>query len=226
VKVVVAEDDRTSSEFIRKGLSQQGHSVEAVFDGRDALTFCLYNSCDVLVLDRMMPGMDGLSVAKALRASGRSMPILFLTSMGDVDDRVEGLMAGGDDYLVKPFHFSELLARITVLARRPQTAEASTRLSIHDLELDLMAHTATRAGTRIELQAKEFAILALLMRNAGRIVTKTMLLEQVWDFNFDPQTTVVETHMSRLRAKVDKPFEVPLIHTTRNTGYSIHAPRQ
>ena len=226
MKVVVAEDDRTSSEFIRKGLTQQGHSVETVFDGRDALTFCLYNSCDVLVLDRMMPGMDGLSVAKALRASGRSMPILFLTSMGDVDDRVEGLLAGGDDYLVKPFHFSELMARITVLARRPQTAEASTRLSIHDLELDLMAHTATRAGTRIELQAKEFAILALLMRNAGRIVTKTMLLEQVWDFNFDPQTTVVETHMSRLRAKVDKPFEVALIHTTRNTGYSIHAPRK
>jgi two-component system OmpR family response regulator len=226
VKVVVAEDDRTSSEFIRKGLSQQGHSVEAVFDGRDALTFCLYNSCDVLVLDRMMPGMDGLSVAKALRASGRSMPILFLTSMGDVDDRVEGLLAGGDDYLVKPFHFSELMARITVLARRPQAAEIATRLRVHDLELDLMAHTATRAGTRIELQAKEFAILALLMRNAGRIVTKTMLLEQVWDFNFDPQTTVVETHMSRLRAKIDKPFEVPLIHTTRNTGYSIHAPRQ
>ncbi len=226
MKVVVAEDDRTSSDFIRKGLAQQGHSVESVFDGRDALTFCLYNTCDVLVLDRMMPGMDGLSVAKALRASGRTMPILFLTSMGDVDDRVEGLMAGGDDYLVKPFHFSELMARITVLARRPQTAEASTRLSIHDLELDLMAHTATRAGARIELQAKEFAILALLMRNAGRIVTKTMLLEQVWDFNFDPQTTVVETHMSRLRAKIDKPFEVPLIHTTRNTGYSIHAPRQ
>ncbi len=226
MKVVVAEDDRTSSEFIRKGLAQQGHSVETVFDGRDALTFCLYNSCDVLVLDRMMPGMDGLSVAKALRASGRTMPILFLTSMGDVEDRVEGLMAGGDDYLVKPFHFSELLARITVLARRPQAAEVTTRLSLYDLELDLMDHTATRAGTRIELQAKEFAILALLMRNAGRIVTKTMLLEQVWDFNFDPQTTVVETHMSRLRAKIDKPFEVPLIHTTRNTGYSIHAPRQ
>lgn len=226
MKVVVAEDDRTSSDFIRKGLAQQGHSVESVFDGRDALTFCLYNNCDVLVLDRMMPGMDGLSVAKALRASGRTMPILFLTSMGDVEDRVEGLMAGGDDYLVKPFHFSELMARLSVLARRPQAAEVSTRLSVHDLELDLMAHTATRAGMRIELQAKEFAILALLMRNAGRIVTKTMLLEQVWDFNFDPQTTVVETHMSRLRTKVDKPFEVALIHTTRNTGYSIHAPRQ
>ena len=226
MKVVVAEDDRTSSEFISKGLTQQGHSVECVFDGRDAMTYCLYNMCDVLVLDRMMPGMDGLSVAKGLRAAGRSMPILFLTSMGDVDDRVEGLMGGGDDYLVKPFHFSELLARITVLARRPQTTEVTTRLSVHDLELDLMSHSATRAGTNIDLQAKEFAILALLMRNAGRIVTKTMLLEQVWDFNFDPQTTVVETHMSRLRTKVDKPFDVALIHTTRNTGYSIHAPRQ
>lgn len=226
MKVVVAEDDRTSSEFVRKGLLQQGHSVECVFDGRDALTYCLYNRCDVLVLDRMMPGMDGLSVARTLRAAGRTVPILFLTSMGDVDDRVEGLMGGGDDYLVKPFHFSELLARITVLARRPQAAEATTRLSVHDLELDLMSHSAVRAGQNIELQAKEFAILALLMRNAGRIVTKTMLLEQVWDFNFDPQTTVVETHMSRLRAKVDKPFDVPLIHTTRNTGYSIHAPRR
>jgi two-component system OmpR family response regulator len=225
VKVVVAEDDRTSSEFIRKGLAQQGHSVECVFDGRDALTYCLYSPCDVLLLDRMMPGMDGLSVAKALRAAGRTMPILFLTSMGDVDDRVEGLMGGGDDYLVKPFHFSELLARITVLARRPQATEVTTRLNVHDLELDLMSHSATRAGQNIDLQAKEFAILALLMHNAGRIVTKTMLLEQVWDFNFDPQTTVVETHMSRLRAKVDKPFDVPLIHTTRNTGYSIHAPR-
>lgn len=226
MKVVVAEDDRTSSEFIRKGLEQRGHSVECVGDGRDALTYCLYSPCDVLVLDRMMPGMDGLSVAKALRAAGRSMPILFLTSMGDVEDRVEGLMGGGDDYLVKPFHFSELLARILVLARRPQTAEATTRLKVHDLELDLLGHTAARAGHSIELQAKEFAILALLMRNAGRIVTKTMLLEQVWDFNFDPQTTVVETHMSRLRAKVDKPFDVPLIHTTRNTGYSIHAPHR
>jgi two-component system OmpR family response regulator len=226
LKVVVAEDDRTSSDFIRKGLVQEGHSVEVVQDGRDALTFCLYNSCDVLVLDRMMPGMDGLSVTKALRAAGRTMPILFLTSMGDVDDRVEGLLAGGDDYLVKPFHFSELMARITVLARRPKVTEPSTRLSVHDLELDLMAHTAVRAGQPIDLQAKEFAILSLLVRNAGRIVTKTMLLEQVWDFNFDPQTTVVETHMSRLRAKVDKPFDVPLIHTTRNTGYSIHAPRR
>jgi two-component system OmpR family response regulator len=134
-------------------------------------------------------------------------------------------MAGGDDYLVKPFHFSELIARVTSLARRPPAGEAKTRLTVHDLELDLLSHSAQRAGTPIDLQAKEFSLLEVLMRNAGRIVTKTMLLEQVWDFNFDPKTTVVETHMSRLRAKVDKPFEVPLIHTTRNSGYSMHAPR-
>lgn len=225
MKVLVAEDDLRSSEFLRKGLVQEGHSVECVSDGRDALAYCLYNPCDVMILDRMMPGMDGLSVVKSLRAAGGRVPVLFLTAMGDVDDRVEGLMAGGDDYLVKPFHFSELLARVTALARRPQTGEASARLVVHDLELDLLNHTARRGGITIELQTKEFALLEVLMRNAGRIVTKTMLLERVWDFNFDPKTTVVETHMSRLRAKVDKPFQVPLIHTTRNAGYALHAPR-
>ncbi len=225
MKVLVAEDDPRSSEFLRKGLLEEGHSVECVADGRDALAFCLYNPCDVLILDRMMPGMDGLSVVKSLRAAGGRVPVLFLTAMGDVDDRVEGLLAGGDDYLVKPFHFSELMARVTALGRRPQGGEAATKLTVHDLELDLLEHTASRAGQVIELQAKEFALLEMLMRNAGRIVTKTMLLEHVWDFNFDPKTTVVETHMSRLRAKVDKPFQVPLIHTTRNAGYSLHAPR-
>ena len=225
MKILVAEDDKQSAEFLRKGLVQEGHSVEVVGDGRDALSYCLYNSCDMLILDRMMPGMDGLTVLKTLRAADRRVPVIFLTAMGDVDERVEGLLAGGDDYLVKPFHFSELSARVTSLGRRPQEAEVKTRLSVHDLELDLLAHAATRAGVAIELQAKEFQLLEVLMRNAGRIVTKTMLLEQVWDFNFDPKTTVVETHMSRLRAKVDKPFEVALIHTTRNSGYSIHAPR-
>lgn len=225
MKILVAEDDLKSAEFLRKGLSQEGHSVECVTDGRDALSYCLYNPCDLLVLDRMMPGIDGLTVLKSLRAAGRKMPVIFLTSMGDVDDRVEGLLAGGDDYLVKPFHFSELLARLTVLGRRPQVVPQSTTLSVHDLELDLLTRTATRAGSNIELQAKEFALLEILMRNSGRIVTKTMLLEQVWDFNFDPRTTVVETHMSRLRSKIDKPFEVPLIHTTRSAGYSLHAPR-
>lgn len=225
MKILVAEDDKASAEFLKRGLTQEGHSVDVVGDGRDALSFCLYSACDLVILDRMLPGMDGLSVLKSLRAAGRTTPVLFLTSMGDVEDRVEGLMAGGDDYLVKPFHFSELLARVTSLARRPPTGETKTKLVVHDLELDLLAHSATRAGQPIDLMAKEYALLEVLMRNAGRIVTKTMLLEQVWDFNFDPKTTVVETHVSRLRAKVDKPFDVPLIHTTRNSGYSLHAPR-
>lgn len=225
MKILVAEDDPQSAEFIRKGLVQEGHQVECLADGRDVLAACLYSAYDIVILDRMMPGMDGLTVIRTLRAADRHLPVLFLTAMGDVDDRVEGLLAGGDDYLVKPFHFSELVARVTSLARRPQPSAAPTRLSVHDLELDLLKRTATRSGVAIELQAKEFTLLEVLMRNAGRIVTKTMLLERVWDFNFDPRTTVVETHMSRLRAKVDRPFEVPLIHTTRNSGYSMHAPR-
>jgi two-component system OmpR family response regulator len=225
MKILVAEDDAQSAEFLRRGLAQEGHSVECVADGRDALGHCLYGAPDLVVLDRMLPGLDGLSVLRSLRAAGRDVPVLFLTSMGDVEDRVEGLLAGGDDYLVKPFHFSELSARVTSLLRRPAGGGPPTRLVVHDLELDLLSHGARRAGVDIDLQAKVFALLEVLLRNAGRIVTRTMLLEQVWDFSFDPKTTVVETHVSRLRAKVDKPFEVPLIHTTRNSGYSIHAPR-
>jgi two-component system, OmpR family, response regulator len=225
MKILIAEDDKTTSDFLRKGLIENGHTVDCVFDGREALTYCMYNQCDLVVLDRMMPGMDGLSVLKALRAAGNALPVIFLTAMADVDDRVDGLLAGGDDYLVKPFQFSELMARITALARRPQSAEKVTRLKVHDLELDLLTRTATRAGIQIDLQAKEFALLEILMRNSGRIVTKTMLLEQVWDFNFDPRSTVVETHVSRLRAKIDKPFDVPLLHTSRNSGYSLREPR-
>jgi len=177
------------------------------------------------ILDRMTPGMDGLSVLKALRAARKELPVLFLTAMGQVDDRVEGLSAGGDDYLVKPFHFSELMARIASITRRKQDKAETSSLKVHDLDLDLLARTATRQGKLIELHAKEFALLEVLMRNAGRVVTRTMLLERVWNFNFEPNTTVVETHMSRLRGKVDKPFDVPLIHTIRNTGYSMHGPR-
>lgn len=225
MKILIADDDKKTSDFIRKGLMELGHTVDCVADGRDALSDCLYNQYELLILDRMMPGMDGLAVLKALRAARKPLPAIFLTAMADVDDRVEGLLAGGDDYLVKPFHFSELLARITALSRRPQSSEQSTKLKVHDLESDLLTRTAQRDGIRIELQAKEFALLEILMRNADRIVTKTMWLEQVWDFNFDPRTTVVETHISRLRAKIDKPFAMPLIHTTRNSGYSLHAPR-
>jgi len=225
MKILVADDDRNTASFIQKGLIEHGHTVDCVHDGKDALSHCLYNNYDLVVLDRMMPGMDGLAVLKALRATKSQIPVIFLTGMADVDDRVEGLMAGGDDYLVKPFHFSELLARITALSRRPTGLDEKTTLKVHDLELDLLTRTALRGDTKIDLLAKEFALLEILMRNEGRIVTKTMLLEQVWDFNFDPRTSVVETHISRLRAKVDKPFDVPLIHTTRNSGYSLYAPR-
>ncbi|MEO8224167.1 MAG: response regulator transcription factor [Gammaproteobacteria bacterium] len=226
MKIIVAEDDKATAEFVRKGLVANGHSVESYTDGRDALSHCLYNDCDLIVMDRMMPGMDGLSVLKALRAAGKHVPVIFLTAMSGIEDRVEGLMAGGDDYLSKPFHFSELLARVTALTRRPGLQDAAvTELEVADLRLDLLTRTATRGTVTVELQPKEFALLEVLMRNKGRVVTRTMLLESVWDFNFDPKTTVVETHMSRLRAKIDKPFDAHLIHTIRNVGYSLHAPR-
>ncbi|TNF18273.1 MAG: response regulator transcription factor [Rhodobacteraceae bacterium] len=225
MKILLAEDDAKMAEYLTAGLTESGHSVDHVTDGRDALSYLLYNTCDLAILDRMMPGMDGLSVLRALRAAKKDLPVLFLTAMGQVDDRVEGLAAGGDDYLVKPFHFSELLARIGVITRRGQQGAPITTLTVHDLTLDLMARTATRQGALIELHSKEFAMLEILMRNAGRVVTRTMLLERVWNFNFEPNTSVVETHMSRLRAKIDKPFGLPLIHTLRNTGYSMHGPR-
>lgn len=225
MKILLAEDDLKMAEYLIAGLVESGHSVDHVADGRDALSYCLYNDCDMAILDRMMPGMDGLSVLKALRAARKDLPVLFLTAMGQVDDRVEGLSAGGDDYLVKPFHFSELLARIASITRRNQSTTDASALDVHDLHLDLLSRIATRQGTTIELHAKEFSMLEILMRNAGRVVTRTMLLERVWNFNFEPNTTVVETHMSRLRSKIDKPFDTALIHTIRNTGYSMHGPR-
>ena len=225
MKILLAEDDPKMAEYLTAGLTENGHCVDHVTDGRDVLSYCLYNDCDMAILDRMMPGMDGLSVLRALRAAQKTLPVLFLTAMGQVDDRVEGLAAGGDDYLTKPFHFSELLARIAAITRRNQETAEATALEVHDLRLDLLSRTATRQGKLIELHAKEFAMLEILMRNAGRVVTRTMLLERVWNFNFEPNTTVVETHMSRLRSKIDKPFDTPLIHTIRNTGYSMHGPR-
>ena len=225
MKILLAEDDMKMAAYLLAGLTESGHNVDHVTDGRQALSYCLYHDCDLAILDRMMPEMDGLSVLKALRASKKHLPVLFLTAMGQVDERVEGLAAGGDDYLTKPFHFSELLARIDAIMRRGQAGTETRVLRVHDLELDLMARTATRQGQLIELHAKEFAILEALMRNKGRVVTRTMLLERVWNFNFEPNTTVVETHMSRLRVKIDKPFDTALIHTIRNSGYSIHGPR-
>lgn len=225
VKILLAEDDAKLAAYVRAGLEEDGHSVDHFADGRDALTFALYNPCDIAILDRMMPGMDGVSVVKALRAAGSEMPVLFLTGLADVDNKVEGLSAGADDYLTKPFHFSELRARIEVLTRRHSSRAEVTKLTVHDLELDLLARTAHRQGKTIELQNKEFMLLEVLMRNPGRVLTRTLLLERIWNYNFEPNTSVLETHMSRLRAKVDKPFDVPLIQTVRNAGYSIHGPR-
>ena len=227
--ILLAEDDETSARFVRDALTGECHRVHVVFDGQTALAACLEATdgaaFDLAVLDRTMPGRDGLSVAMALREAGASIPILFLTALGDVEDRVEGLLAGGDDYLVKPFDKAELIARVTALGRRARSPDIPLKLVVHDLELDLLARKAYRAGEPIELKVKEFTLLEFLMRHAGQMVTKTMLLEKVWNFHFDPQTSVVETHVSRLRAKVDRPFGEHLIRTTRNAGYMIAPPQ-
>ena len=223
MRILVVEDDKRTADYVRNGLMEAGHIVDALDDGRDALTHAGNMSFDVIVVDRLLPGLDGLSLVKALRASGTSTPVLFLTAVNGVDDRVEGLESGGDDYLVKPFAFSELLARVHALGRRPPAQVEKIVLQIADLELDLVRRSCRRGATQIDLLPREFALLEYLMRNEGRVVTRTMLLERVWDFHFDPQTSVVETHISRLRAKIDKPFEQQLLHTIRHTGYSMHA---
>lgn len=224
MRILVVEDDERTSAYVARGLAEAGHVADVLADGRDALAQAGGEPYDVLVVDRMLPGLDGLSLVKALRAAKVMTPVLFLTAVGGVDDRVDGLEAGADDYMVKPFAFSELLARVNALLRRPPVQTETTLLRVADLELDLIRRTARRSGQRIELQPREFRLLEVLMRNQGRVVTRTMLLERVWDFHFDPRTSVVETHISRLRAKLDKPFDVALLHTVRNVGYSLHAP--
>ncbi len=225
MRILMIEDDLSVSDYAARGLSEGGHVCDVLADGRDGLFQATRESYDVIVVDRMLPGLDGLSLVRALRAAGIKVPVLFLTAMGGIDDRVEGLEAGGDDYLTKPFAFAELMARVNALARRPPVQDIKTVLRVADLELDMMRRQARRAGQRIDLLPKEFTLLDVLMRNEGRVVTRTMLLERVWHFHFDPRTSVVETHISRLRAKIDKPFDVPLLHTIKNAGYSIHAPR-
>lgn len=225
MRILLLEDDRTTSSYLVKALSEAGHVVDLVEDGRDALSQGAHEQYDLALIDRMTPGLDGLSLVKALRAAKVSMPVLMLTAIGGVDDRVEGLEAGADDYLVKPFAFSELLARVNALGRRPKAQEIKVRFKVADLEIDLAERTVRRAGELIDLQPREFKLLEVLMRAEGRVVTRTMLLERVWDFNFDPKTSVVETHISRLRAKIDRQFDQPLIHTVRNIGYSVHASR-
>jgi two-component system, OmpR family, response regulator len=225
MRLLMIEDDTAVSAYVARGLTEAGHVCDVLADGTDGLFQATRESYDVLVVDRMLPGLDGLSLVRALRAAGVRVPVLFLTALGGIDDRVSGLEAGGDDYLTKPFAFAELMARVNALARRPPVQDVQTVLRVADLELDMMRRQAQRGGQPITLLPKEFTLLEVLMRNAGRVVTRTMLLERVWDFHFDPKTSVVETHISRLRAKIDKPFDVALLHTVKNAGYMLHAPR-
>jgi two-component system, OmpR family, response regulator len=224
MKVLVVEDDAETAAYIVSGLSEQGHVVDYASNGREGLFLAGGGSYEVAIVDRMLPGLDGLSLVKTLREGGVRIAVLFLTNLGGIDDRVEGLDAGGDDYLVKPFAFPELLARVNALGRRPALGTAETVLRVADLEIDLIRRSVQRGGRPVDLQPREFKLLECLMRNAGRVVTRTMLLEQVWDFHFDPKTNIVETHMSRLRAKVDRGYSSALIHTVRGAGYSLRAP--
>ncbi|MFG6500704.1 response regulator [Sulfitobacter sp. 1A13191] len=223
MKLLVVEDDTTTSTYIARGLREEGHAVDVVADGRDGLVQATTGQYDVLILDRMLPELDGLALLKTLRGAGNTTPVLLLTAMGAVEDRIDGLNAGADDYLVKPFAFGELSARVNALARRPQALEQETTLRAGDLTMDLISRRVTRAGQEIDLLPREFALLEHLLRRKGRVQTRTMLLEAVWDISFDPMTNVVETHISRLRAKVDRPFDSELIQTVRGAGYRIDA---
>ncbi len=224
MKILLIEDDAETSEYVAKGFQESGNTVDRADNGRDGLLLAAGEPYDVIIVDRMLPGLDGLAVVKTIRGAGVKTPVIFLTTLGGIDDRVEGLNSGGDDYLVKPFAFAELNARINALVRRPSLSEVKTSLRVGDLELDLLKRSVTRGGSRIDLQPQEFKLLEYLMRNAGRVVTRTMLLENVWEYHFEPQTSVVETHISRLRGKIDRGYSDPLIHTIRGSGYSLREP--
>jgi two-component system OmpR family response regulator len=221
MKLLVIEDDREAAAFLMKGLSESGYVVDHAPDGRDGLFLGTSNQYDAMIVDRMLPGVDGLKLIGALRAAEVRTPVLILSALGAVDDRVKGLRAGGDDYLVKPFAFSELLARIEALLRRGAPTTATTRLRVDDLEMDLLARTVHRAGQPIDLLPREFRLLEYLMRHMGQVVTRTMLLEHVWDYHFDPQTNVIDVHVSRLRQKIDRGFAHALLRTVRGAGYML-----
>lgn len=225
MKMLVIEDDSETASYVRQGLMEQGHVVDVAASGRDGLFLAAGEPYDMIIVDRRLPGVDGLSIVKTIRSSGIRTPVIFLTTMTGVGDRVEGLEAGADDYLVKPFAFAELNARINALARRPAMASAETVLRVGDLEMDLISRKVRRSGREIDLQPREFRLLEFLIRNAGKTVTRTMLLEGVWDFHFDPKTNIVETHISRLRGKIDKGFGAEMIETVRGAGYRIRAPQ-
>ena len=223
MRILVVEDDLEAQRYLVNGLKEAGHVVDDAADGDTGLNLALSRPYDVAIVDRMLPKLDGLKLVAEIREHGNITPVLFLSALSDVDDRVKGLKAGGDDYLTKPYAFVELLARIDALMRRRQPSAVKTRLQVGDLELDLLTRAAKRAETAIDLQPREFRLLEYLMRHAGQVVTRTMLLESVWEYHFDPQTNVIDVHISRLRAKIDKGFEAPLLHTVRGAGYMIRA---
>ena len=221
MRVLVIEDDRETAQFLQRSLKENGHVTDIAGDGETGLALAREGGWDVIIVDRMLPRLDGLSLIEKLRGEGARTPVLILSALGEVDDRVKGLRAGGDDYLTKPYAYTELLARIEALARRPAPEEQVTRYTIGDLTLDRLSHKVTRGGQAIILQPREFRLLEYLMRNAGQVVTRTMLLQNVWDYYFDPQTNVIDVHISRLRSKIDKGFTKPLLHTVRGSGYMI-----
>lgn len=223
MKLLIIEDDERIRDFVLRGLKKHGHVVNHADNGKDGLFLAAGEKYDALIIDRMLPGLDGLSILKMLRSTGNFTPAIFLTTMDGIDDRVEGLEAGADDYLVKPFAFAELLARLGALMRRPPVSDVKTEIRVGDLEINLLKRIVIRAGKVIELQPQEFKLLEYLMRSDGRVVTRTMLLENVWDFHFDPQTSVVETHISRLRAKIDKGQKSEMLKTLRGVGYLLRA---
>lgn len=222
MKILVIEDDAATGAYIADGLREEGHSVDLIASGADGLVQATIGTYDVMVVDRMLPGLDGMSVVKTLRATKNATPVLFLTAIGGVDDRIAGLHAGADDYLVKPFAFGELSARIAAIGRRPKMQDDPISLTVADLDMNLLTRKVTRAGQIIDLLPREFALLEQLMRRKGRVQTRTMLMESVWDIHYDPLTNVVDTHISRLRAKIDKPFGSELIETVRGAGYRIN----
>src|ERR1700759_1490417 len=223
VRILVIEDDPETAEYVVAGLQGEAHVLEVAGNGRAGLLRAASEPWDLLIVDRMLPGLDGLAVVRTLRASGIATPVLFLTTMGGIDDRVTGLNAGGDDYLIKPFAFAELVARVAALGRRPQRTAPETSLRVADLELDLLTHAVRRGGQEVELQPREYKLLEYLMKHAGQVVTRTMLLENVWGFHFDPRTSLVESHISRLRGKIDR-GRPELINTVRGSGYCVRAP--
>jgi two-component system OmpR family response regulator len=223
MRILVIEDDAVAANYLVKGLNECGHVVDHAGDGERGLEMARSSEYDVMVVDRMLPRLDGLKVIEELRKEENHTPVLVLSALGEVDQRVEGLKAGGDDYLTKPYAFAELLARVDALARRRNPDTVQTKLSVGDLEMDLLARTVSRAGQTISLQPREFRLLEFLMKHAGQVVTRTMLLEKVWDYHFDPQTNVIDVHISRLRSKIDKDFDRPLLHTVRGAGYRLEA---